>query len=127
MQTDNRPLSPHLQIYRWQWTMASSIMHRATGIILAGAALFLVYWLVAVAGGAGAYAQAQSLFGSALGKVVMVICSYAFFYHLCNGVRHLFWDAGRGFELGTAQATARAVVVVSVLLTVLLWIVAFTA
>ena len=117
-----RPLSPHISIYSWKFTMLLSILHRATGIALAGGTLLLVYWLCAAASGAAAFADAQAIIGSWFGLLVLFGFSYALFFHLCNGIRHLFWDAGYGFELGTAWASALATVFVSAALTVIAWL-----
>ncbi|MDX1606401.1 MAG: succinate dehydrogenase, cytochrome b556 subunit [Candidatus Competibacterales bacterium] len=124
MATAQRPLSPHLQIYRPQLTSVLSISHRATGIALAVGTLLLVYWLAAAALGADSYATAQSVMGSWIGLVLLFLWSWALFYHLCNGIRHLFWDAGYGFDLTTVYASGKAVVVASVILTVLCWLLA---
>lgn len=123
MPESRRPLSPHLQVYRPQLTSVLSITHRGTGVLLAVGLLLLVYWLLALAGGPGAYAEAQGFLGSWFGKLLLFGFTYALFYHMCNGVRHLFWDIGMGFELGQAYASGWAVVVVSVLLTVVVWVV----
>lgn len=123
MSKQDRPLSPHLQVYRPQLTSVLSITHRGTGVLLAVGLLLLVYWLLALAGGPGAYAEAQGFLGSWFGKLLLFGFTYALFYHMCNGVRHLFWDIGMGFELGQAYASGWAVVVVSVLLTVVVWVV----
>lgn len=125
MHRADRPLSPHLQIYRPQITSVLSILHRATGALLAAGTLLLVYWLWALASGPGAYADAQALLGSWLGRTALLVWTWALFYHLCNGIRHLFWDAGLGFELKTAYASGWAVVVVSVVLTLLVWALAY--
>jgi succinate dehydrogenase / fumarate reductase cytochrome b subunit len=125
MEKTQRPLSPHLQIYRPQLTSVLSITHRATGIALVVGTLVLVYWLLAVASGADAYASAQNLLGSWFGRIVLLGFSFALFFHLCNGIRHLFWDAGLGFELKTAYASGTAVVIVSVVLTLLAWSLAY--
>lgn len=122
MATDRRPLSPHLQVYRPQLTSVLSITHRATGVALAVGTLLLVYWLVAAALGPQAYAQAQSVLGSKLGQLLMFLWTWALFYHLCNGIRHLFWDAGYGFEIPTVYKSGKAVLIASVVLTLLLWI-----
>ena len=124
-QTGSRPLSPHLQIYRPQLTSVLSITHRATGLLLAAGTLLLVYWLLAAASGADAYATAQTYVASWLGRLVLLGMTFALFYHLCNGIRHLFWDAGMGFELKTAYASGIAVIVVSVALTLLAWALAY--
>ncbi len=121
MEKSQRPLSPHLQIYRPQLTTVLSITHRATGIALMAGTLVLVYWLLAAASGAEAYASAQVLLGSWLGRVALLGFSFALFYHLCNGIRHLFWDMGLGFELKTAYASGTAVVIVSIVMTVTAW------
>jgi succinate dehydrogenase / fumarate reductase cytochrome b subunit len=121
MEKTQRPLSPHLQIYRPQLTSVLSITHRATGIALLVGTLVLVYWLLAAASGAEAYGSAQQLLGSWLGRLVLLGFSFALFFHLCNGIRHLFWDAGLGFELKTAYASGNAVVIVSIGMTVLAW------
>lgn len=124
MPARNRPLSPHLQVYKPQLTSVLSITHRATGVALAVGLIGLVYWLMSLAAGPQAYAAAQQVLGSWFGKLVLFGFSFALFYHMCNGVRHLFWDAGIGFELETVYASGWAVVVVSVAMTVVTWIVA---
>ena len=125
MEKSQRPLSPHLQIYRPQLTSVLSITHRGTGIALVVGTLVLVYWLLAVASGADAYASAQNLLGSWFGRIVLLGFSFALFFHLCNGIRHLFWDVGLGFELKTVYASGTAVVIVSVAMTVLAWSLAY--
>jgi len=127
MSTSNRPLSPHLQVYRPQLTSVLSISHRATGVALAAGAVLLVVWLLALAGGPESYASASSVLGSLPGKAVMFLFTLALFYHLCNGIRHLFWDAGYGFELATAYASGKAVVAIAAVLTALTWIIALTS
>ena len=111
MSAVNRPLSPHLGIYRKQLTSVLSITHRATGVALAAGLLLLVYWLSALAAGPEAYAGAQSLVGSFLGRAVLFAFTLALFYHLCNGIRHLFWDVGLGFELTSVYRSGWTVVV----------------
>jgi succinate dehydrogenase / fumarate reductase cytochrome b subunit len=125
MEKRARPLSPHLQIYRPQLTSVLSITHRGTGIVLVVASLLLVYWLLAAASGAEAYASAQALLGSWLGRLVLLGFSFSLFYHLCNGIRHMFWDVGLGFELKTTYASGAAVVIVSVVMTVVAWSLAY--
>lgn len=93
-----RPTSPHATIYRWQIGNTLSILHRLTGIALAVGLLALSYWLVALAGGADSYAAVTRLFASPIGLALILGWAFAFCYHLLNGVRHLFWDAGKGFE-----------------------------
>lgn len=122
MAAQDRPLSPHLQIYKPQLTSVLSITHRATGIALAVGTLLLVWWLAAAAAGPEAYEAAQGFIGSVLGRLLLFGWTYALFYHLCNGIRHLFWDAGRGFELVNAYRSGWAVVLVSIALTVVAWV-----
>ena len=98
-----------------------SISHRATGVVLAGGSLVLVYWLVAVASGPDAFADAQARLGSLPGRVVLLIVTFSLFYHLGNGIRHLFWNAGLGFELRTAHASGVIVIVTAIVLTLVAW------
>jgi succinate dehydrogenase / fumarate reductase cytochrome b subunit len=127
MNTGNRPLSPHIQVYRWQWTMMLSITHRATGIALAVGALLLVWWLLALASGPAAFADVQAFLGSWIGRLLLFGWTWALMYHLANGIRHLFWDAGVGLELPAAQASGYAVVVLSVAATLAIWVAAYMA
>ncbi|MCG8597056.1 MAG: succinate dehydrogenase, cytochrome b556 subunit [Kiloniellales bacterium] len=122
MTTQNRPLSPHLQVYRPQLTSMMSITHRVTGVALAVGTLLLVWWLVAAATGPEAYATAQGVISSVIGRLFLFGWTLALFYHLCNGIRHLFWDAGYGFELKSAYASGWAVLVATVALTLLAWV-----
>lgn len=125
MEKSQWPLSPHLQIYRPQLTSVLSITHRLTGMALVAGTLVLVYWLLAAASGPESYASAQALLGSWFGRAVLLIFTYALFFHLCNGIRHLFWDVGMGFELKTAYASGNAVIVASIALTVVAWALAY--
>ncbi|MBX3456120.1 succinate dehydrogenase, cytochrome b556 subunit [Ferrovibrio sp.] len=126
MANTDRPLSPHLQIYRWPLTMASSILHRATGVGLAAGTLLLAWWLVAAAAGPQYFALVQGLLGSWLGRLIMLGFSWALFYHLCNGIRHLAWDLGHGFEKATAKTASILVISASVILTLLAWVLAYS-
>lgn len=117
MEISNRPVSPHLQVYKPQLTSVLSITHRATGVFLVLGTLLLVYWLLSLAGGPESYASAQAFFSSTFGRVILFPWIFSLFYHLCNGIRHLFWDAGKGFEIQQLEASGKAVVVVSILLT----------
>lgn len=101
-------MSPHATLYRWQITNTLSIFHRLTGLFLSVGALVLVWWLMALAGDPASY-PAQ-VFGSVLFKLLASAWAFCFFYHLANGVRHLFWDAGVGFEPGQIRAGGWAVV-----------------
>lgn len=125
MANENRPLSPHLQVYRPQLTSVLSILHRITGIGLAIGTLLLVWWLIAAAIGPTAFSTVQSFIGSIIGRILLLGWSFALFYHLSNGIRHLVWDAGKGFELTTAYASGRLVVAGSVVLTAISWIAAY--
>jgi len=116
-----RPLSPHVGIYRWQIGNSLSILHRASGVFLAVGLLALGYWLVSLSGGEGSYAMAAKLFASPVGLLFLMGCSFAFLYHLLNGVRHLFWDVGRGFERAQRHASGWFVILGSVALTLCLW------
>ena len=127
MNTGNRPLSPHIQVYRWQWTMMLSIPHRATGIALAVGALLLVWWLLALASGPDAFAGVHAFLGSWIGRLLLFGWTWSLMYHLANGLRHLFWDVGVGLELPAAQASGYAVVVASVALTLAIWVAAYMA
>lgn len=121
-----RPLSPHLQVYRPQLTSVLSITHRATGVALAVGTVLLVWWLVAAASGPEQFALAQAFLGSWLGKLLLLGWTIALFYHLGNGIRHLFWDAGYGFEIKTAYASGWAVLAATVVLTAIAWALAMT-
>ena len=125
MSSSNRPLSPHLQVYRPQLTSMLSILHRITGVALAVGTLLLIYWLAAAAGGPESFASAQALVGSFIGRLFLFGWTFALFYHLCNGIRHLFWDAGYGFEMQTAERSGWLVVCASVALTLLSWILGY--
>jgi succinate dehydrogenase / fumarate reductase cytochrome b subunit len=120
-----RPLSPHLAVYRWQIGNTLSILHRITGIVLALGLLALTYWLLALAGGAVAYGSAAALYGSVPGKALLIGWTLAFFYHLLNGVRHLVWDAGFGFERGQRVASGWLAVGGAVFLTLCVWALAW--
>jgi succinate dehydrogenase / fumarate reductase cytochrome b subunit len=122
-----RPLSPHLQIYRPQLTSVLSITHRATGVALAAGLLLMVYWLLAAAFGPDSFADAQALIGSWFGYLLLFGWSFSLFFHLANGIRHLVWDAGYGFELDQVYASGWIVVGAAVGLTVLAWIVGLVA
>ena len=121
MSTSNRPLSPHLQVYRLPLTALVSISHRITGVALSAGAVVLAVWLLAIASGPQAYAGVSGVIGSFVGKLILFLFTAALYFHMCNGVRHLFWDAGHGFEIGTADASGKAVIAASIALTLLTW------
>ncbi len=120
----DRPMSPHLQVWRWHVTMATSILHRGTGIALYVGVLILAGWAVALAAGAGAFELYGALLASPIGLLVLFGLTVSFLYHLANGVRHLFWDAGKGFEPKTADMTGWAAIVFGLVAAVLIWIIA---
>ena len=122
MSTPDRPLSPHLSVYRWPITMTLSILHRGTGIAMSVGLLVLAAWLVAAASDAEAYAQLSSLLSSLIGRLFLIGWSFAFFYHLANGIRHLVWDTGRGLEKHQANASAWFVLAASASLTAVFWV-----
>lgn len=117
----NRPLSPHLQIYKKQITSVLSITHRLTGIALAFGAFVLAYWLISATYGPEAFHTAQNLLSSWFGKLVLLGLTFSLYFHLGNGIRHLGWDFGMGFELAQVRASGIAVVVFAVALTLLTW------
>ena len=122
MDNQQRPLSPHLQVYKPQLTSILSILHRITGIVLSLSLVLLTYWLYALANGESSYTGIQSLLASRLGALILFILSWILFYHLFNGVRHLLWDIGIGLELKTSYLSGYIVVAASLLTTFLLWV-----
>jgi succinate dehydrogenase / fumarate reductase cytochrome b subunit len=113
-----RPLSPHLTIYRWPVTMATSIIHRVTGVGLSAGTLFLAWWLIAAASGPEAYQTFARIAASPIGEFVLFGFTWALAFHLLNGIRHLAWDMGYGFDVPTALSVSWLVIVLSVLLAV---------
>lgn len=122
MPSPSRPLSPHLQVYRPQLTSVLSITHRISGVALAVGTPLLVYWLMALAAGRENYERAAALFGSPLLQLALFAWTWALFYHLCNGIRHLWWDAGRGMEIEAVYRSGHLVLGGSVALTLVTWI-----
>ena len=116
-----RPLSPHLQVYRWQVQMVTSILHRATGIALVAGMLGLVWGLVALAGGEKSWAAFATCAGSLLGQLVLFGFSWALAYHLINGVRHLVQDAGHGWSIPEFVRSSWISIIGSVVLVVVVW------
>ncbi len=121
MTTAKRPTSPHLQIYKWGPHMALSILHRASGVALGGGTLLLAWWLIAIASGPDEYAQFQICLSSIYGKIALLGFTLALSLHLCNGIRHLFWDMGKGFEVEVTAQTNILVFLGAVVLTGLSW------
>ncbi len=127
MSEAQRPLSPHLTVYRPQLTSVLSILHRMTGVALGAGTLLLVWWLAAAASGPESFATVQAFTGSVIGRVLLLGWTWALLYHLCNGIRHLFWDAGLGYELATVTRSGWAVVAASAALTLAVWILGYAA
>ncbi len=119
MASGNRPLSPHLQVYRPQLTSILSILHRITGVGLWAGALLMTYWLSSATYGPEAFDRAQSILGSWFGRLVLLGLSVALYYHLANGIRHLAWDIGWGYEMDKLNITGWAVVVFTFVMTIL--------
>jgi len=117
----HRPLSPHLQAYRPQITSVLSIFHRITGVALSAGTLLMVWWIVAAALGADAYAGVQAFVSSPIGLVLLFGWTAALFYHLCSGIRHLAWDAGYGFDKPNYAYTGYAVLIATAACTLLAW------
>lgn len=124
MSSSERPLSPHMFIYRWPMTMTVSILHRVTGLALSLGLVALVLWLLAAADGAVAYERFAGAMDSLAGRLFLMLVSLAFFFHLANGVRHLVWDLGLGFEIPQANASGWTVIATTVVLTLAYWLAA---
>jgi succinate dehydrogenase / fumarate reductase cytochrome b subunit len=122
-----RPLSPHLQIYRWTVTMTVSVLHRITGAALYFGVVLLLWWLLAAAMSDSAFETAESVFSHWLGELVLFGFSWALIHHMLGGIRHLIWDTGRGLDLRSANQLAWANIGGSIVLTVLLWVVVLWA
>ncbi|MBX9621403.1 MAG: succinate dehydrogenase, cytochrome b556 subunit [Alphaproteobacteria bacterium] len=120
-----RPLSPHLQIYKPQITSVLSILHRGTGIVLFGGSILWCFWFVSLTAGIDSYYQLQEFLLSPLGLLILLGWSFSFFYHLCNGIRHLLWDIGIGYEIATVRKTGWTVIFSSILLTGITWAMGF--
>jgi succinate dehydrogenase / fumarate reductase, cytochrome b subunit len=117
-----RPLSPHIRIYRWQIGNTLSILHRATGIALAFGLIAFCYWLISLAGGEDSYQAAAQLFAGPVGVVLLIGWTFAFLFHLLNGIRHLFWDVGVGFERTSRHASGWFAVLGALGLTLAVWL-----
>ena len=120
-----RPLSPHLQVYRWPLTMTMSILHRVTGGALYVGTLLLVWWLVAAATGSQALAHVQWVLGTPIGLLVLFGYTWALMHHMLGGIRHFIWDLGYGYGEGERNWLALATLIGSVASTLLLWIVGY--
>ena len=124
--SDPRPLSPFTTIWRWHITMVASILHRLSGVALYGGAFVFVAWLVAAAMGQTVYGRFAALMGSISGLVVLFGLTLALCFHLLNGVRHLVWDSGVGYEKQTADRSAWTVLILALLLTIAIWAAAWS-
>jgi succinate dehydrogenase / fumarate reductase cytochrome b subunit len=118
----SRPLSPHLQIYRWYLTMALSIAHRVTGAGLAVGLVLLAWWLMALAGGADSFATVQAVMDNFFGGLILFGFTLFFFFHALNGIRHLVWDLGYNLEKAAAFQSGVVVLAGTVILTLVTWI-----
>lgn len=125
MSTNNRPLSPHLQVYRLPLSAMISIVHRATGAFLAMGTALLVWWLMAIADGEVAFQAAQSVMGGFFGRLFLFGWTFSLFFHLANGIRHLIWDAGYGFEKHEVSQSSIIVIGTAGFLTFMVWVMAF--
>ena len=122
-----RPISPHLQVYKPQLTSVLSILHRITGVGLGAGTLLLAWWLVAAAYGPDQFETVRAFIASWFGRLLLFGFTFSLFYHLCNGIRHLFWDAGWGFELKTVYTSGWLVVIASLGLTAVSWIAGYAS
>ncbi len=118
---DKRPMSPHLQIYKLPITAKLSILHRGTGVVLTIGLILLAIIVASIASGESAWASIRWLVSSWFGYLVLIGFTASLYYHFCNGIRHLFWDAGKGLDLKTAEKSATLVLIASVVLTALTW------
>ena len=121
MSNTGRPLSPHLSIYRWPITMVLSILHRVTGVAMSVGLVVLAAWLMQAAAGPEAYLRFTVAMSTLVGKLLLVGWSFAFFFHAANGIRHLAWDTGRGFEKRQADRSAWAVIALAAIATAIFW------
>lgn len=120
-----RPLSPHLQVYRLTLTMAMSIIHRMTGVALYLGTLLLAWWLIAAASGPAAYSYVQAFTASIIGRLIVFGFTWALMHHMVSGIRHFIWDLGYGFKPNEREALTWGALICGIALTVLVWIVAY--
>ena len=125
--TRERPLSPHLSVYKWPVTMTVSILHRMTGGALYFGTLLVAWWLIAAATSENQFNIASAVFGSWLGRLVLFGYTWVLIHHMLGGIRHLIWDTGEGLEKHTASKLAWANIAGSIVLTVLVWIAGYAA
>ncbi|VAW35953.1 Succinate dehydrogenase cytochrome b-556 subunit [hydrothermal vent metagenome] len=122
MKLSTRPLSPHMQVYKMPLSAKLSILHRLTGLALSVGAVVLVYWLFSLAYLSGAAVVIHIFFSSIVGKIMLIGWTFSFFYHFCNGIRHLFWDIGKGYEIATVNKSGIIVIIIATVLTAGLWV-----
>lgn len=122
-----RPLSPHLQVYRPQITSVLSILNRITGMALVGGALLLANWILSASYGPEMFDLAQSLLGSWFGRLVLFGMTFSLYFHLANGIRHISWDIGYGFELSTLNKSGIVVVLFAIVMTVFTFYLAYAS
>ena len=122
MSDSGRPLSPHLSVYRWPITMTLSILHRVSGVGLSVGLVVLAAWLMQAAAGPEQYQYFRATMATPIGQLLLISWTFAFFLHMGNGIRHLVWDTGSGFEIRHANASAWAVLIFSALLTAAFWV-----
>ena len=119
---NQRPLSPHLGVYKFMYTMTLSILHRITGVAVSVGFLVMAWWLMALASGPDAYVRAVECLRTPIARLVLAVFALCFIYHFCNGIRHLVWDTGRGLERAQARNSGRVVIVATlVLFALLVW------
>ena len=120
-----RPLSPHIRVYRWPMPMIMSIAHRVTGVGLYFGTLLIVWWLIAAGSGPNAYAKMGAFIGSAFGRLILFGYTWALIHHMLGGIRHLIWDMGRGFEPAERELLTLASLIGSITLTIVIWAVGY--
>jgi succinate dehydrogenase / fumarate reductase cytochrome b subunit len=121
-----RPMSPHLQVWRWHVTMLTSILHRVTGVGLYVGALIAAGWALALASGPSGYASYMALLASPLGRLVLFGLTLALFFHLANGIRHLVWDSAKGLDIKTANWTSVLIIAFAIAASLVVWAIAMT-
>tara|TARA_B100002051_G_scaffold259515_1_gene279146 strand:+ start:228 stop:614 length:387 start_codon:yes stop_codon:yes gene_type:complete len=122
MKVNQNPLSPHLQIYRWQISSLLSITHRISGVINLLALILIFFWLIFLSSGENNYQSFLLIFNSFFGKFILISFSWSMSFHILSGIRHLFWDFGYGFEIKTANISGVIVIFLSLVLTIVFWL-----
>ncbi len=124
---DNRPLSPHLQVYKLPLPALMSIFHRATGVFLTMGTILLSVWIISLATGVDDFSGVKSFIGSFIGQLLLLGWTFSLFYHLLNGIRHLYWDMGKGFEMKSVYTSGYLTLAGAGVLTILVWIIGYSA